>query len=130
MKSSIYDKGGENIILNALPLEWIQKPIHNSRNFQWFMFYVFSFRKELSLCHKLNFVITISLEPDDVNLWYFKLRLFDLTEFIGWNNHGLRPLVAKIEKLENLSLWQRLSSFVIKLKFNIISVIVNRYDTS
>ena len=25
------------------------------------------------------------LEPDVVNLWYFKLRLFDLTEFIVWN---------------------------------------------
>ena len=27
----------------------------------------------------------ISLEPDVVNLWYLKLRLIDLTEFIVWN---------------------------------------------
>ena len=25
------------------------------------------------------------LEPDVVNLWYFKFRIFDLTEFIVWN---------------------------------------------
>ena len=39
--------------------------------------------KELSLCHKFIFCKTyISLQPDDVNLIYFKLTLFDLTEFI------------------------------------------------
>ena len=40
--------------------------------------------KELSICHKL--LIPISLQPDSVKLWYFKLRLLDLTEFIVWNN--------------------------------------------
>ena len=25
------------------------------------------------------------LQPDGVNLWYFKFRLFDLAEFIVWN---------------------------------------------
>ena len=32
-----------------------------------------------------NFLITIYLQPDDVNLWYSKLRLFELTQSIVWN---------------------------------------------
>ena len=32
----------------------------------------------------------IFLQPDHQNVWYFKLRLFDLTEFIVWNIKGLR----------------------------------------
>ena len=32
-----------------------------------------------------NIETAISLELDVVNLWYFKLRLLDLTEFIVWN---------------------------------------------
>ena len=43
-----------------------------------------------------NFLIPISLQPDAVNRWYFKLRLFDLTEFKVWNIKGLRHWVAKI----------------------------------
>ena len=31
----------------------------------------------------LQFLTPISLQPDDVNLWYFKLRLFNLTELIA-----------------------------------------------
>ena len=33
-----------------------------------------------------NFFIHISLQPDGVNLCCFRLRLFDATEFIVWNN--------------------------------------------
>ena len=40
---------------------------------------------ELSFWHKLKFLIPISIQPNGVNLWYFKLRLFDLTDFIVWN---------------------------------------------
>ena len=36
------------------------------------------------------------LQPDSVNLWYFKLRLLDLTEFKVWNIKGLQHWVAKI----------------------------------
>ena len=43
----------------------------------------------------------ISLQPGGVGLWYFKLTLFDLTEFIGWNILGLRHWVAQILGLEN-----------------------------
>ena len=31
-----------------------------------------------------NFLMPKTLQPDDVNFWYFKLRLFDLTEFTVW----------------------------------------------
>ena len=38
-------------------------------------------KKKLSVCHNLTFPNPnpISVLPDDVNLWYFKLRLFNLT---------------------------------------------------
>ena len=36
------------------------------------------------------FVKPISLQPYDVNLWYFKLTLFDLIAFIVWNSKGLQ----------------------------------------
>ena len=41
-----------------------------------------SYKKELSLCHKLKCYNPNIIAPDGVNLLYFKLRLFDLTEFI------------------------------------------------
>ena len=34
---------------------------------------------------KSNFLKQISLKPENVNLWYFKLRSFDLTKSIVWN---------------------------------------------
>ena len=52
----------------------------------------------------LTFLIPISLQLDEVNLWYFKLRLFDSTEFIVWNIKGLLHQVVKILELEKLSL--------------------------
>ena len=55
-----------------------------------------------------NFLISISLQPDGVNLRYVNLRLIDLTEFIVWNISGLRHWVAKIKGLENQSMWQKL----------------------
>ena len=51
------------------------------------------------------------MQPDGVNLWYFKLRLFDLPELIVWNIKGLGKRVANLLELENLSLWQKLNSF-------------------
>jgi len=59
----------------------------------------------------LIFIIPISLQPEGVNLLYFKLSLFDLTEFIVWNILGIRHCVAKILGLENQRLWQKLNSF-------------------
>ena len=40
-------------------------------------------RKEFEVfVTNLNFIMPIFLYPDGGNLWYFKLRLFDLTELI------------------------------------------------
>ena len=47
-----------------------------------------------------NFPIPIPIEPDDVNLKYFKLRLLALAELIVWNIKGLRHGVAKIKGCE------------------------------
>ena len=56
-------------------------------------------RRNLVFATNWNFLITISLQPYGVNLWYFKLRFFDLREFIVWNIPSLRHLFAKIKKL-------------------------------
>ncbi len=32
----------------------------------------------------------LSLQPDGVDLWNVKLRLFDLTEYLVWNMKGLQ----------------------------------------
>ena len=39
------------------------------------------------------------MQPDGVNLWYFKFRLFDPTNFIVWNIKGLRHQVHKIKEI-------------------------------
>ena len=51
--------------------------------------------------------------PCTVNLWYFKLRLLDQTEFMVWNIQGLRHRVTKIYGLSNQSMPQNLNSFKI-----------------
>ena len=57
--------------------------------------------KEMSLiATHSNFLIPLFFKSDDVNLWYFKLRLSDITEIIVWNIWGIRPWVAKILGLE------------------------------
>ena len=61
----------------------------------------------MSICHKLKCSNPYIFAHDDVNLWYFKLRLFNLT-----NLEVLRQRVAKIQWLENQSLWQRLNSLL------------------
>ena len=58
---------------------------------------------KLSFCHKQTFSNPyISLQLDVVNLWYFKLRLFDLTKLMIWNIKGLRHRVAKIKRLQRV----------------------------
>ena len=84
-------------------------------------------QKKLSLCHKFNFLILISLEPDNVHLWNFKLSVFDRTGFIDWNIKGLWHCVAKISKLENKSLWQTLNFLVEISKMN-ISILCDRFN--
>ena len=46
-----------------------------------------------SLCRKQKFSIPISIEPDGVNLKYFKLRLFKISSI-----KGLQHWTAKIQK--------------------------------
>ena len=41
--------------------------------------------KKPILYHKLKFVIPLLLKPDGVNLWYFKIKLFNLLEFTVWS---------------------------------------------
>ena len=53
-----------------------------------------------------NFIITISQQPDDAYISYFKLTLFNPTVFIVWNIYGLRHLVLKKFGFKNPSLWQ------------------------
>ena len=67
--------------------------------------------KELSFCHK-------SQQPNDANLSYLKLRLFNPPEFIVWNIYGLRYLVWKKLGFKIPSLWQRLNSFEKKTNAN------------
>ena len=43
-----------------------------------------------------NFLTPIAWQPDGENLWYYKLRLLDLTELIVWNIKGLGEWVAKL----------------------------------
>ena len=63
----------------------------------------------------LNVLSHISLQPESVNLRYFKLRLFDLTKIKVWNIKGLQHRVAKISGLAKQSLWQKLNSFKLEI---------------
>ena len=77
------------IILNrlyALAIErWLSTKTKTKRIFLKFMFYIIFLERNWFLVTNSNFLILIILQPmghDGANLWYFKLRLFDLTEFI------------------------------------------------
>ena len=55
------------------------------------------------------------MKPDGVNLWYFKLRLFGLTELIFLNVQTLQHLVWKknrFRKLEFVTMNQFLSDII------------------
>ena len=73
----------------------------------YYLFYINN-DKEVSLCHKLQFSNPYIFLPDCVNLWNFKLWLFDLTEFMNLNIWGLRHGVVKTgiywnEKIKNFA---------------------------
>ena len=61
------------------------------------------------------FVKPLSLQPYDVNLWYFKLTLFNPIAFIFWNIKGLRHWFATILKLENQSICHKLDFLILYL---------------
>ena len=76
-----------------------------------------------------DFLIPIFFPRDGVNLWYLKLRFFQLTEFIVWNIWGLRHWVAKILRLENQSLWQYQLSHAAKFRLEILDFNIFQYDS-
>ena len=47
------------------------------------------------------------MQPDGVNIWYFKVKLFDLTELFVQYIKGIRHWAEKIKRLENQSLGQK-----------------------
>ena len=53
-------------------------------------------KKNWDFATNSNFLIHVSLQPDGVNLQYFKLSLCDIKEFIVWNIKGLRNWIAQI----------------------------------
>ena len=77
-------------------------------------------QKELSFCHKLQF--SNQLQPDAVNLLYFKLIIFDQSEILVWNVKGLQEEVAEILGSKCLSLWQTLNSFEYKYCYLILKL--------
>ena len=52
-----------------------------------------------------NFIIHISFQLDELDLWYFKLRLFDLTELIVWNIKGLQDTTFGYKDYKDLKSW-------------------------
>jgi len=79
-------------IMQILKPVLLIKQIHNARILIWA-----TMRKISLFFHKLKFSnIALSLHPYSVNLWHFKLRIFDLTEFIVWNIKGLKHRVPNI----------------------------------
>ena len=57
------------------------------QNIRIYLFMNTIFKDVLDLVKELIFSTNSNfpLQPDGVNLWYFKLRLFDVTEFSVWN---------------------------------------------
>ena len=47
-----------------------------------FLSSVISYIKISKVTYTNSLIFTISLQPEDVNHWYFELRFFDLTEFM------------------------------------------------
>ena len=57
-------------------------------------------------------IVPLSLQPVGMHLWYFKFRIFDLTEVKVWNIEDLRQRVAEIYEVKNQSLCQKLNFFL------------------
>ena len=70
----------------------------------------------LSIYQTIYRCILISLQPEVLDLRYFKL--WTLLDQIVWNIRGLHHQVVKISGLENMILWQRPNSFVNKKTYN------------
>jgi len=83
---------------------WWSKILKVSKKYIWHKSIVFwdeNTQRNWVFATKLNFMITLSLQPYDVILWYLKVKLFDLTECIGCKDIGIRKseFVAKTQFL-------------------------------
>ena len=67
-----------------------------TKQLQWVSQKYWFRRRNWVFATNLHFLTHISLQPDVVNLWYFKLRLFDLPKLTVWNIKGLGKRVAKL----------------------------------
>ena len=74
--------------------------------------------RRCAMITKPVFLIPISLQPDGVNLWCFKLLQFDLIHFLAWNIKGLRHQVTIIYELEK-------TGFVIMIMYSDLCTIAN-----
>ena len=74
---------------------WMECPISYNNKEQGFILSE-KIQRSWFFATNSDFLIPISLKPNVVNLWYFKLILFDLTELIAWNVKGLRHWNLKI----------------------------------
>ena len=74
-------------------------------------FFSFSGQRNWVFATKKNFLIPVFFQPDGVNLRYFKLSLFDLTQCIVWNLKDLRHISGCI----NIGVIK--SEFVAKTQF-------------
>ena len=64
-----------------------------------------------------DFLISISLQPNAVDLRYFKLLILINKITKVWNIKGFHHKVAKILESEYFSLWQKLNSFSIFISY-------------
>ena len=110
------EKGFRNLFRFGIFIKWIIN-YNRMRCKELFMsllltILIFWWLRNWVIATNLDFLIPISSQLDDVNLWYFKIRLCDPTEFIVWNIKGLQHWVAETKRIKNVSLLQELSSFI------------------
>ena len=84
--SKLLESLGVFIPLTPSGLKW-EKSTHPNKHIR---FLIALLKRNWVFATNSVFVKPISLQPYDVNLWYFKLTLFDLRAFIVWNIKGLR----------------------------------------
>ena len=71
-------------------------------------FHFRNFIKELSLCHKLFFLIPISLQPNVIDLRYFKLRIL---------SNEINLEISKDYTVRLRHIWDQKFDFVAKTQF-------------
>ena len=85
--------------------------IHYWSNILWKSIVVIVNQRNWVFATNSDFLISISLQLNIVYIWYFKLWIM-LDQIIKlWNIKGFNHQVVKIQKVNNLSLLQKLSSF-------------------